>query len=92
MKECISQEIEKIKHRLWEINDYIYHNPELGDKEYKACEKLTDFLKENRFEIETNIVNRPTAFKAFYKSQLPGPTIAFLCEYDALPEIGLYWI
>lgn len=88
MKESISREIEKIKHKLWEINDYIYHNPELGDKEYKACEVLTDFLQKNGFQIETNIVNRPTAFRAVYKSTLPGPTIAFLCEYDALPEIG----
>lgn len=88
MKENILKEIEKIKHRLWEINDYIYCNPELGDNEYKACEKLTEFLKENGFEVEMNIVGRPTAFRAVYKSNIAGPSIAFLCEYDALPEIG----
>jgi amidohydrolase len=88
MKDIILKEIEIIKHRLWEINDYIYCNPELGDKEYKACERLTEFLRENGFEVEMNIVGRPTAFRAVYKSKLPGPSIAFLCEYDALPEIG----
>jgi metal-dependent amidase/aminoacylase/carboxypeptidase family protein len=38
--------------------------------------------------VETNIVIRPAAFGTIYKSPLPGSSIAFLCEYDALPEIG----
>lgn len=88
MKELILKEVEKLKHRLWEINDYIYHNPEVGNKEVKAVGKLTEFLEENSFDVEVGVVNKPTAFKATYKSNKEGPNIAYLCEYDALPQIG----
>src|SRR5690606_17807342 len=30
----------------------------------------------------------PTAFIASYQAEKPGPVIAFMAEYDALPEIG----
>lgn len=88
MKEIILKEVNKVKEELCNISDYIYNNPELGNKEFKAAEKLTTFLKDNGFEIEVGIVNKPTAFKAIYKSDKEGPNIAFLCEYDALPKIG----
>ncbi|MFT5872163.1 MAG: amidohydrolase [Clostridium sp.] len=88
MKNQIMLEVQNLKKRLWEINDYIYHNPELGNEEYKAVEKLTSFLSENSFKVTIGIANRKTAFKAVYDSNLKGPTIAFMCEYDALPGIG----
>nr|WP_303740696.1 M20 family metallopeptidase [Lutispora saccharofermentans] len=73
---------------LFDINDFIYKNPELGNEEYKAVEKLTSFLKLHSFEVEYGIADRETAFRAVYDSKAPGPCIAYLCEYDALPEIG----
>lgn len=88
MKDQIIKQVQSIKEKLWEINDYIYYNPELGNEEFKAVERLTSLLSEYSFEIENGIVNRKTAFKAVYNSNIKGPTIAFLCEYDALPEIG----
>src|SRR5690625_4561453 len=88
MKHVLDKEIESIKKRLWAMSDHLYENPELGDEEFKSMALLTDFLKENDFHVETNIVNRPTAFKATYQSTKPGPTIAYLAEYDALPGIG----
>ena len=88
MKNEIISEIEKIKESLWDINDYIYCNPELGDQEFKAVEKLTSFLEKHSFNIETGIANRETSFKAEFDSGIEGPTIAYMCEYDALPGIG----
>ena len=88
MKNQIQAEIENIKERLWEINDYIYHNPELGNEEFKAVEKLTSLLSEHSFKVTIGIDNRKTAFKAVYNSNVKGPTIAYMCEYDALPGIG----
>lgn len=52
MKETILEELNKIKEELWDISDYIYNNPEPGNKEFKAVEKLTSFLKKNNFEVE----------------------------------------
>lgn len=88
MKNEIMSEIEKIKESLWDINDYIYCNPELGDQEFKAVEKLTSFLEKHSFNIEIGVANRETSFKAEFDSGKEGPTIAYMCEYDALPGIG----
>lgn len=88
MKDFLLKELDGLKDKLWEINDYIYDNPELGNQEYKAVEKLTAFLKDNNFTVETGTANMPTAFKAVYDSKKSGPTVSYLCEYDALPDVG----
>ncbi len=79
---------QSLKESLAQLSDYIHDNPELGNEEYKACAALTAYLASHNFEIETPLANIQTAFKATYDSHKPGPTIAYLCEYDALPEIG----
>lgn len=88
MKTLLNKEIENIQQQLWNMSDHLYENPELGDQEFKSMKLLVDFLKAHHFDVETGIVNRPTAFKAAFKSSKPGPTIAYLAEYDALPGVG----
>ena len=90
MKEILFNEGQKIKDRLAEISEYIYHNPELGNQEFKAVEVeiLTSFLEEHHFTVEREFLNIKTAFRATFDSKKEGPTIGYLCEYDALPEIG----
>ena len=88
MKERLYNEGQLIKERLAEISDYIYRNPELGNEEYKAVEVLTTFLREHGFEIECPYAGINTAFKATFDSGKEGMTVGYLCEYDALPEIG----
>ncbi|MCM1566272.1 MAG: M20 family metallopeptidase [Dehalobacter sp.] len=88
MKNIIEKEIHALREQLSEISDYIGNNPELGNQEFLAVEKLTSFLKAQGFSVETNIIGKPTAFKSEYNSGKAGPTVAFLCEYDSLPGIG----
>lgn len=88
MKDLITNEILALKEQLSEISDYICSNPELGNQEFKAVHKLTSFLNANGFKVETGVVERPTAFKALYDSNKPGPSVSYLCEYDALPAVG----
>lgn len=88
MKFILFEKGKEIHKELCEISDFIYHNPELGNEEYKAVEKLTSFLQEHNFEIETEFLGIKTAFRATYDSNKEGPIIGYLCEYDALPEIG----
>ena len=71
-----------------EINEYIYHNPEMGNREYKACEAHKKLLEKHGFTVETGITGLETAFIGKYSTGKLGPRIAFLAEYDALPEIG----
>lgn len=88
MKSILFEKGKEIHKELCEISDFIYHNPELGNEEYKAVEKLTSFLQEHNFEIETEFLGIKTGFRATYDSNKEGPIIGYLCEYDALPEIG----
>ena len=88
MIELLLKEGQNLKERLCEISEYIYHNPELGNEEFKAVEKLTSFLDEHNFKIEKEFLGLKTAFRAVYDSNKPGLTVGYLCEYDALPEIG----
>ncbi|MGL4337370.1 MAG: M20 family metallopeptidase [Turicibacter sp.] len=88
MKNTLFEIGTQVKERLCQMSDYIHDHPELGNQEYEAVSVLTQFLTDHEFEVEKNIANLPTAFKAVYDSKIEGPTVAYLCEYDALPEIG----
>lgn len=72
MRKVIYNEAQLIKEKLYEISDYIYNNPELGNQEYKAVEALTRFLKEHGFEIECPYAGMDTAFKATFDSGKEG--------------------
>ena len=87
-KDTILNNLEEIKDDLINLNDRIGKNPELGFKEFKAVKWLTDYLASHNFKIKKPIGGLETAFKAEYDFNEPGPVIAYLCEYDALPNIG----
>ncbi len=70
------------------LSQSIYNEPELGYEEFKSAEKHVTLLKKYGFQVEKPYMEVETGFKAIYKSKKEGPTIAFLCEYDALPGIG----
>lgn len=87
-KEKIKQFLDKEK-ELWETTAlYIWDHPELGNEEYKAQKALTQILEQYGFDVEHSLAGLPTAFRARYDLGPGGPTIAFLAEYDALPELG----
>ena len=88
MKDKLFEIGHEIKTKLWEMSDFIYENPELGNEEYKAVEVLTSFLEEHNFKVEREFLDIKTAFRATFESSKPGLTVGYLCEYDALPEIG----
>ncbi|MFT5875139.1 MAG: amidohydrolase [Clostridium sp.] len=79
---------EKLKEELINLSECIFNNPELGDEEFKACAAHVDILKKYNFSVEEEYLGMKTAFKASFDSGKPGPTIAFLSEYDALPSTG----
>lgn len=84
----IIREADSLHKQLWELAREIGNNPEEGYKEYKASKIHTDFLKEKGFEVEMPLAEMDTAFLARFQGRCAGPRIAFLAEYDALPEIG----
>lgn len=87
-KERIITFIEENKDEYISLSRRIWENPELGHQEFKACEWLTNELKKHDFEVEIGTGGLVTGFRGVYDSKIPGPTVAYLCEYDALPEMG----
>lgn len=87
-KQQLKQNLATINDRLIAINDFIHANPELGHEEFKAVAVLTEELEKAGFKVERGISDLPTAFAAEYTEDPDGPVVAFVAEYDALPEIG----
>lgn len=89
MRHIIEESIEAMRKEFYELSQFIGLHPELGNKEYRASEALAEFLEANDFTVDRSVVNQPdTAFIAVKTSSKAGPNIGFMCEYDALPEIG----
>lgn len=71
---------------LTEISLDIHSHPELAMQEKRASARLAEALESHGFQVERGAFGLETAFRASWGA---GPvTIAYLCEYDALPEIG----
>lgn len=85
-KQAAAAVIDQMSEDLRAISLSIHANPELGFEERHAHGVLTEFLENQGFAVERGAYGMPTAFKAVTGSG--GPTVAILCEYDALPEIG----
>lgn len=88
LKRKVIEETEKLKESLIELALKLHSNPELGSCEYKASRWLADTLKGEGFDVNLGVAGLETAFQAQYKKNHSSPAIAFMAEYDALPEIG----
>lgn len=89
MKDKITAELHSVMDELWSISCAIHEKPELGHEENFACMTLSQSLRQHGFKVEEGIYDIKTAFRAEYPAvKNAGPTVAFLCEYDALPGIG----
>lgn len=87
-KKSLLKIIAELHQEIWHLAWEIGNNPEEGYQEYLAAKLLTGFLASRGFSIEQPLAGMETAFYARYRGQFTGPKIAFLAEYDALPDIG----
>ena len=88
-KARICAEVDKLARDLYAVSEFLYHNPEIGYQEFKACEFLSRFMAEHGFVAEKGTGGVQTAFLARPAQRLQGrPCVAFLAEYDALPGVG----
>jgi amidohydrolase len=83
----IIETIDGAADRMISVSHQIHDQPELGYNEVFASRLLADTLEEWGFVVERGYAGIPTAFRAS-KGSSEGPCVAFLAEYDALPEIG----
>lgn len=61
-------------------------DPELPGMEVRSSARLASWLAGHGFAVETGVGGLPTAFMA-RSAWAPGPVIAILAEYDALPGL-----
>jgi amidohydrolase len=87
VKDAIAQGVDRLADELEALSHKIHAHPELGYQEVKASGWLTEFLAAQGFKVEKGVAGVDTAFRATIETGA-GPTIAILCEYDALPGIG----
>lgn len=88
MKEKLITKVDSLKEELLTLSHHIHDNPEIAYTEHKAVAFLSEILTKHGFKVETPYAGMDTAFRATKHGKGPGPKIAFLAEYDALPEIG----
>jgi amidohydrolase len=86
VKERLRAEVEARAEALLAASHEIHAHPELNYEERFAHDLLTDLLADEGLEVERKAYGLDTAFVA--RAGTSGPTIAVLCEYDALPGIG----
>jgi len=87
-KTQVTEAVDGLADELERLSLQIHANPELCFKEEKAHGWLTEFLEKNGAQVERGVGGLPTAFRATIAGAAPGPTIAIMAEYDALPGIG----
>ena len=75
---------ELLDKELLAMADDIATHPEIGFEEKRSVGKLTDYLRQHNFSIETNIANMPTAFVAKFRGNNGRPNMGIILEYDAL--------
>ncbi len=88
VKTDIQHALDGLAGELEGLSRKIHDHPELGYQEVQASGWLCGFLEAKGFQVERGVGGVPTAFRATVKGAGDGPTVAIMCEYDALPVIG----
>ena len=88
LKESVAAEIDRLKSQSIEMANHIFDNPELSQKEFKSMDYLVEELKKNGFKVTKGVGGLETAFRAEFDTGKPGPSAAFIAEYDALVNLG----
>jgi amidohydrolase len=97
LKRRVAGDVEQREDQLWHVATEIHAHPELLYEERFAADLLATQLEEAGLEVERAAFGLETAFAARVgtddgpdgEDRAAGrPTVAILCEYDALPGIG----
>jgi amidohydrolase len=71
---------------LIKLSREINADPELAYEEHRAVGRIVALLEKHGHKVERNLGGLATAFRS--RVGPPGPAVALLAEYDALPDVG----
>ena len=72
---------------FWEVAQGMFDNPQVHFEETYAAGVSREELAAAGLEVSLPCDRLPTSFEGTFSTG-DGPTVAILCEYDALPKIG----
>ncbi len=87
IKHQVCQDIDVRAADLISISHEIHAHPELNFEEKFAHDRLTQYIADSKIKVDRGAFELDTAFDVLVRGG-NGPTVAVLCEYDALPGIG----
>src|SRR3954465_10951305 len=82
--QVVARAKELMDKELLTLADDIATHPEIGFEEKRSVSKLTDYLRQHNFSIETGTAGLSTAFVAKFKQNNGSPVLGVILEYDAL--------
>jgi amidohydrolase len=94
---CTSQQVkdyvlqnarDEINGVMHDVSTTIYGLSEIAFEERQSAAYLCDLLESAGFSVTRGYCGMPTSFRAETYGSRPGPTVALIAEYDALPTIG----
>lgn len=88
LRQRIIERVDELRGEIVETNRWLYDHPELSGEEHESSRYLADRARQHGFQVELGIAGLPTAFRGVRKPDYQGKRVAFLAEYDALPEVG----
>ena len=86
LKQAVCDRIDELADQLIDASHQIHAHPELNFEEHFAHDLLTAMLDRHDVAAVRHAYGLETAFDSTAGSD--GPTVAVLCEYDALPGVG----
>lgn len=88
MKQTILEWADRNQADFIHLSREIHAHPERSGEEHRAAALHATLLRKNGFQVQQPFLGLDTAFRAVYDSGHPGPCVAYLAEYDALPQLG----
>ena len=82
--------IDGIQDELKSISLFLHNNPELGQQEVRAVQTISRYMEQHGFDTTVGLTKCPELRTAM-RSDIGLDRLhkmAFLGEYDALPELG----
>lgn len=86
-KDRVATAVRDLAGEIVTLSRRIHGHPELAHQEHRAFAWCQEVLERHGFEFAP-VQGVETAFVATRHGRGPGPTIGFLAEYDALPEVN----
>jgi amidohydrolase len=83
LKTKIAQKATALEQKVVAWRRDFHQNPELGNREFKTAQKITDHLKSLGIEVQTGVAK--TGVVGILKGGKPGPVVALRADMDALP-------